>query len=137
MHISRKANAHACVLAHTHTHTPGPGCIMMCSSSLRPPSSPSSPWKLVFLTNHSSCPLLSLSLRPHPHSPQETEISTRRRECEALEAEVKKKNQTCQTLVSAPKIRPRPLSERTEVGIDLYPRASPAIITSHECPQRK
>ncbi|XP_071338419.1 RIMS-binding protein 2 isoform X8 [Trachinotus anak] len=28
----------------------------------------------------------------------ETEISTRRKECEALEAEVKKKNQTCQTL---------------------------------------
>lgn len=39
-------------------------------------------------------------------SPQETEISTRRKECEALEAEVKKKNQTCQTLVSAPKIYP-------------------------------
>ncbi|PWA18406.1 hypothetical protein CCH79_00009782 [Gambusia affinis] len=29
---------------------------------------------------------------------EETEISTRRKECEALEAEVKKKNQTCQTL---------------------------------------
>ncbi|XP_015225622.1 PREDICTED: RIMS-binding protein 2-like isoform X10 [Cyprinodon variegatus] len=29
---------------------------------------------------------------------KETEISTRRKECEALEAEVKKKNQTCQTL---------------------------------------
>ncbi|XP_025752669.1 RIMS-binding protein 2 isoform X3 [Oreochromis niloticus] len=28
----------------------------------------------------------------------ETEISTRRKECEALDAEVKKKNQTCQTL---------------------------------------
>lgn len=41
-----------------------------------------------------------------PPSPQETEISTRRKECEALEAEVKKKNQTCQTLVSAPQIHP-------------------------------
>ncbi|KAF0033528.1 hypothetical protein F2P81_013594 [Scophthalmus maximus] len=30
--------------------------------------------------------------------PRETEISNRRKECEALEAEVKKKNQTCQTL---------------------------------------
>ncbi|XP_063345211.1 RIMS-binding protein 2 isoform X12 [Pelmatolapia mariae] len=29
---------------------------------------------------------------------KETEISTRRKECEALDAEVKKKNQTCQTL---------------------------------------
>ncbi|TWW61125.1 hypothetical protein D4764_05G0012150 [Takifugu flavidus] len=29
---------------------------------------------------------------------EETEISTRRKECEALEAEVKRKNQTCQTL---------------------------------------
>lgn len=56
--------------------------------------------KLLFLTNHSSCLLLFL------FPPQETEISTRRKECEALEAEVKKKNQTCQTLVSAPKIYP-------------------------------
>ncbi|CAL8247512.1 unnamed protein product [Merluccius merluccius] len=32
------------------------------------------------------------------NSDQETEISTRRRECEALEAEVKKRHQTCQTL---------------------------------------
>uniref|UniRef100_A0A8D3EDT9 RIMS-binding protein 2 n=1 Tax=Scophthalmus maximus TaxID=52904 RepID=A0A8D3EDT9_SCOMX len=31
----------------------------------------------------------------------ETEISNRRKECEALEAEVKKKNQTCQTLVKS------------------------------------
>lgn len=94
--------------------TPTPGRIMTRSDSLRPPSSLSSPWKLVFLTNHSSCPLLFLSppSLPHPLSPQETEISTRRRECEALEAEVKKKNQTCQTLVSALKIRPRPLSQK-------------------------
>lgn len=109
-----------CTFAEKQTHTPlaltpTPGCIMTRFGSLRPPSSPGSPWKLVFLTNHSSCPLLSPpnpTPTPHPLPPQETEISTRRRECEALEAEVKKKNQTCQTLVSAPKIRPRPLREK-------------------------
>lgn len=72
---------------------------MKCSSSLAPCLvSLSYLRKLVFLTNHSSCPLL------FSPSPQETEISTRRKECEALEEEVKKKNQTCQTLVSGPKI---------------------------------
>lgn len=64
-----------------------------------------------------------------PSSLQESEISTRRKECEALEAEVKRKNQTCQTLVSAPKIHPRPLSERTEAKIDLYLIVLSAVIT--------
>ncbi len=64
-------------------------------------------------------------------SPQETEISSRRKECEALEAEVKKKNQTCQTLVSAPKIYAGLWARRTRAKIDLYLRALPAIIT-HE-----
>ncbi|CAG14308.1 unnamed protein product, partial [Tetraodon nigroviridis] len=59
----------------------------------------------------------------------QTEISTRRKECEALEAEVKRKNQTCQTLVSAPKIPPEPLSERTEGKIDSYLIVFSAVIT--------
>ena len=33
---------------------------------------------------------------------------------------MKKKNQTCQTLVSAPKIHPEPVSERTEGKIDSF-----------------
>lgn len=103
---------------------------MKCSSSISPCLvSLSSLRKLLFLTNHSSRPLLSF------FSPQETEISTRRKECEALEAEVKKQNQTCQTLVSAPKIYRWPLSERTDT-IDLYLRALLAIIT-HRQPLRK
>lgn len=60
-----------CTFAEKQTHTPlaltpTPGCIMTRSGSLRPPSSPSSPWKLVFLTNHSSCPLLSPPTPPLP-----------------------------------------------------------------------
>lgn len=48
-------------------------------------------------------------------SPQETVLSTRQKECDSLEAEVKKKNQTCQTLVSASEIDAQPLSERLKL----------------------
>lgn len=65
----------------------------------------------------SSCPLL------FSPSPQETEISTRRKECEVLDAEVKKKNQTCQTLVSAPWIYFGLWMKRMEAKIDLYPES--------------
>lgn len=50
------------------SHLP-PAAWWRAAGSLRPPSSPSSPWKLVFLTNHSSCPLLSLPPTPTPPSP--------------------------------------------------------------------
>lgn len=58
------------------SHLHPAGCIMTRSGSLRPPSSPSSPWKLVFLTNHSSCPLLS---PPHPTPPLPPALSLPRR----------------------------------------------------------
>lgn len=72
--------------------------------------------KLLFLTNQAAV----LCFSP---SPQETEISTRRKECEALDAEVKKKNQTCQTLVSAPRIYFGLWMKRMEAKIDLYPES--------------
>lgn len=78
---------------------------MKCCGSPSPTPSPSHSASSHWVLSGSFCSWQTIAAVLYFFlSPQETEISTRRKECEALEAEVKKKNQTCQTLVSAPKI---------------------------------
>lgn len=119
--------------AQKQTHTPRSRQIMKRSTSFSPCIVlPSSLWKLVFLTNHSSCSLLPppTPLSPGDRDQHQTEgvWSTRSR------GEEKESNMS--DFGKCSKNTPQPPSERTEAKIDLYLRASPAII-KHKRPLRK